>query len=69
MENTNNRPTMSCDTCKFRKVAENSPSSFLGRLWIWHTAFCPGWKKYVKTLRAYEENPPAVGHRRGAWEK
>jgi hypothetical protein len=22
----------------------------LGRLWRWHTNFCPGWKAYMKSL-------------------
>jgi len=69
MQRENSRPKMSCDTCKLRKKAEQSPSSFLGRLWIWHTAVCPGWKKYVKTMHAHGENPPAVGHLRGVWSK
>lgn len=69
METTRKRPPMSCDTCLLRKKAEKAPTSFLGRLWIWHTAFCPGWKRYVTTLRQFNEAPPAVGHQRGNWEK
>lgn len=69
MKNAQTRPMMSCDTCRFRKIAEDSPSSLTGRLWIWHTAFCPGWKRYLKAIHAHNETPPAVGHRRGMWGK
>ncbi len=63
------RPRMSCDKCKFRPIAEKSPGSFLGRLWIWHTSFCPGWKRYVKTRWEHGEEPPAIGNRRGFWSE
>ena len=61
------RKPMSCDTCKLRKVALNSPKSLLGRFWIWHTTLCPGWKKYVKTCWEHGEEPPQVGNTRGFW--
>lgn len=22
----------------------------MGRLWRWHTTWCPGWKKYLESL-------------------
>lgn len=40
----------SCETCKFRAKYDNNPKSFLGRVWRWHISFCPGWKKYFKSL-------------------
>lgn len=39
-----------CEKCALRKKAEQNPKSFIGRLWFWHTKFCPGWKAYQKTL-------------------
>jgi hypothetical protein len=39
-----------CSTCRFRKKYDNNPQSLLGRLWRWHTNWCPGWKKYMQSL-------------------
>ncbi|MGL5682344.1 MAG: hypothetical protein ACRDDZ_04710 [Marinifilaceae bacterium] len=39
-----------CESCAFRKRAERKPNSILGRIWQWHTRFCPGWKAYQKSL-------------------
>ncbi len=39
-----------CSRCFFRSRYDRKPKSLLGRLWRWHIAFCPGWKKYMKTL-------------------
>ncbi len=41
---------MSCEDCSFRAKYDKNPKSFLGRLWRWHTGFCPGWKSYFKGL-------------------
>jgi len=35
-----------CETCPMRLKAEESPKSFIARLWKWHTKWCPGWKAY-----------------------
>ncbi|MBN2428815.1 MAG: hypothetical protein JXK94_10810 [Deltaproteobacteria bacterium] len=40
----------SCDTCRFRAVYDKRPDSLLGRLWRWHIGWCPGWRKYVRSL-------------------
>ena len=40
-------------TCAFRAKYDERPKSFLGRLWLWHTNFCPGWKAYMKSLLDY----------------
>ncbi len=40
----------SCDRCKFRAKYDQNPRSILGRLWRWHTNWCPGWKSYIKNL-------------------
>jgi hypothetical protein len=61
------RPAMQCDRCKFRQMADKSNSPLLGRLWVWHTSFCPGWKRYVKARFEHGEQPPGKGHRRGYW--
>ncbi len=39
-----------CRTCKFRAIYDKNPRSLLGRLWKWHTGWCPGWKSYLKSL-------------------
>lgn len=41
-----------CETCPMRIEAEKNPNTFKARLWRWHTKFCPGWKKYQKSLSA-----------------
>ena len=39
-----------CETCSFRKYAERKPNSIVAWLWRVHTRFCPGWKKYQRSL-------------------
>jgi len=39
-----------CENCGWRRKAENNPRSLMGRLWYWHTKFCPGWKAYQAEL-------------------
>lgn len=51
----------SCTSCAFRGRYEKNPKSFLGRLWRWHTGFCPGWKMYVKSLTE-EERTALMAH-------
>lgn len=43
-----------CSGCIFRKAYDKNPSSLIGRIWHWHTNFCPGWKYYVKSLSEEE---------------
>lgn len=62
------RPIMSCDNCKFRAKVGDSPDTLLGKIWVWHTAVCPGWKRYVKARFEYGEEPPLYGHWRGYWK-
>jgi hypothetical protein len=33
-----------------RAKFDENPRSILGRLWRWHTRFCPGWKGYMRSL-------------------
>jgi len=40
-----------CANCTFRAKYDNHPGSFLGRIWRWHTSWCPGWKAYMKSLK------------------
>lgn len=40
-----------CETCPFRRKAEERPRSFLGVLWRLHTKICPGWKAYQRSLQ------------------
>lgn len=50
--------TPRCETCPGRKKAEENPRSILGRLWKFHTRFCPGWKSYQRWLKEQaQENP------------
>jgi len=39
-----------CKKCGFKARYDKNPKSFLGRLWRWHASWCPGWKKYMKSL-------------------
>lgn len=39
-----------CENCKFRMKYDKNPRSMLGRVWKWHTGWCPGWKSYLKSL-------------------
>jgi hypothetical protein len=40
----------SCTTCKFRARYDQKPKSLLGRLWLWHAGWCPGFKNYLLSL-------------------
>ena len=40
----------SCADCDFRHKYDEAPRSILGRLWRWHTNWCPGWKAYMREL-------------------
>lgn len=44
-----------CSACAFRAKYDNNPKSILGRLWRWHTNFCPGWKAYLKSISEEEK--------------
>ncbi len=44
----------SCETCSFRRKAEDKPHSFLAWLWRLHTKICPGWKAYQRDLQRKE---------------
>jgi len=39
-----------CEHCSLRARYERNPRSLLGRLWRWHTGWCPGWKRYLASL-------------------
>ena len=43
-----------CENCNFRAKYDNNSGSFLGRLWKWHIGWCPGWKRYMKSLSGDE---------------
>jgi hypothetical protein len=45
----------SCETCKFRKHAEEKPKTFLAWLWRLHAKICPGWRSYQKHLARSEK--------------
>ncbi len=39
-----------CADCNFRARYDQNPRSILGRIWKFHTRFCPGWKAYMGSL-------------------
>jgi hypothetical protein len=39
-----------CGSCRLRAKYDKNPKSILGRIWRWHTGWCPGWKGYMKSL-------------------
>jgi hypothetical protein len=39
-----------CETCPMRAKYDKNPKSFAARFWRWHIGFCPGWKKYYRSL-------------------
>jgi len=41
---------LKCSTCAFRAKYDANPKSILGRLWRWHTHWCPGWRAFMKSL-------------------
>ncbi|MCP4748821.1 MAG: hypothetical protein GY874_22225 [Desulfobacteraceae bacterium] len=43
-----------CEKCLFRAKYDKNHKSLLGRLWRWHINWCPGWKKYMKSLESME---------------
>lgn len=47
-------PGSNCERCKLRAKYDRDPESILGRLWRWHTNWCPGWRGYTRSLSAEE---------------
>ena len=45
-----------CEKCQFRAKYDRNPRSILGRLWKWHTGWCPGWRGYLKSLPEEERS-------------
>ena len=43
-----------CETCTFRAKYDANPGSLISRIWRWHANWCPGWKKYMRSLPADE---------------
>ena len=39
-----------CEHCPIRAKYDKSPTSLVGRFWRWHINFCPGWKRYTRSL-------------------
>ncbi|MCD8172896.1 MAG: hypothetical protein LUD76_05460 [Alistipes sp.] len=39
-----------CEKCPVRARYDRNPRSLVGRFWRWHIDFCPGWKRYLKSL-------------------
>jgi hypothetical protein len=45
-----------CENCSFRKKYDNNRTSLIGKLWKWHTGWCPGWKDYINSLPEDKKN-------------
>ena len=45
-----------CGVCKLKQYADRKPKSIIGRIWLWHTKWCPGWKAYQKELAEQEKS-------------
>jgi len=39
-----------CKNCGFRAKYDANPKSILGRFWLWHANWCPGWKSYITSM-------------------
>jgi len=44
-----------CENCKIRAKYDANSKSLIGRFWRWHINFCPGWKKYFKSLSSEQK--------------
>ncbi len=42
--------TSRCETCGFCKYCEKHPDTIVGKVWKWHTTWCPCWKSYQEEL-------------------
>ncbi len=51
-QGANKKPTMAhnCEKCPVRARYDRNPRSLVGRFWRWHINYCPGWKRYFKSL-------------------
>ena len=39
-----------CESCVFCNYAQKRPDALIGKLWKWHTGWCPMWKSYQRSL-------------------
>ncbi|MFC1734578.1 hypothetical protein ACFL1X_00570 [Candidatus Hydrogenedentota bacterium] len=44
-----------CASCKVCQYAQKKPETFIGRIWRWHSKWCPMWKAYQKELAEGEK--------------
>lgn len=51
-----------CPKCPLRARYDRNPRSILGRLWKWHTGWCPGWKGYIRSLPEEERQKVLAKH-------
>ncbi|NQT56216.1 MAG: hypothetical protein HQ551_08315 [Desulfobacteraceae bacterium] len=47
--------TSRCEVCKLHGYADKKPGSLIGKLWRWHTKWCPNWKAYQEELAKQKE--------------
>ncbi len=45
-----------CADCRLRAKYDKNPRSILGRIWRWHTGWCPGWRTYITSLPEEEQD-------------
>ncbi len=50
MDKKGEHAEMGCANCRIRARYERNPKSLVGRFWRWHIRWCPGWKKYFRSL-------------------
>jgi len=44
-----------CEKCPIRAKYDQKPRSLIGRFWRWHINYCPGWKRYMRSLDKEEQ--------------
>lgn len=44
-----------CAECKVGLYAQRKPDTVIGKLWRWHTKWCPFWKAYQRELATEEQ--------------
>ena len=49
-----------CANCSICQHFLKKPDTLLGRLWKWHTTWCPFWKRYEKELAEQEAQRQAA---------
>lgn len=55
-----------CANCKVCRYGQEKPDTLIGKLWRWHSRWCPFWKAYQRELaeqgKGSEPNEPVTAH-------